>query len=87
LCLQGPQVQQMVAVCDQVRTHIISPQTAVAILAASYPIIPVQQIEHMIAGVASLPPAIAPPVPGNGIATPPSNGSAAPQIPPSGTVQ
>ena len=80
--LQGQQIAAMTQVCDQVRTGILSGQTAIAILTAAFPTIPVSTVEAMVAGVAKLPPALPPntnPMPA------PSNG--APPIPASGTMQ
>jgi len=85
LCMQGPQIQSMTLVCDQVRQRILSPETAIAILAAGFPNVPVPQIQQMVEGVASLPPAAPPnPIPVNKTASgviPAPDGAA------SGTVQ
>lgn len=54
--LSGPQIVAMTTVCDQVRQGIVSGPTAIVLLAASFPSIPVTQFEQMIAGVATLPP-------------------------------
>jgi len=97
--LMGPQIIAMTQVCDQVRQGILSGQTAVAVLTASFPTISVTTIEQMVAGVAKLPPALpaapkTPPI-GSGVPTvsagsTPAQGNGGvppPVIPPNGTVQ
>jgi hypothetical protein len=58
--LAGPQILAMTQVCDQVRTMMISPTTAIAVLTSCFPTIPVNTIEQMVGGIAQLPPSIPP---------------------------
>lgn len=85
LSLQGQQIDAMTKVCDQVRTNVISPQTAMAILHIGFPAAPPGLIEQMVAGVAKIAPALPPDhkplLPSNG-ATPPAG-----MTPPTDTMQ